>query len=331
MNLRFVWMALKKMDVKGRLEDARQIADRAGKSRIAILVDMAVCAVRYGAGPADYRLFEFCSKNHQQRSTYITRGMNNTLVKKYNHAASVDIIDNKVRFCRHFGAFIGREWLPVENLTADALAAFCRGKERLLYKPEDGSCGKGVELIHLDQWTQEALLKWVQEKGGGLLDELVIQHPDMAKINPSSVNTVRIVTLRKDGVTTPLFGFLRMGMGGKVVDNLNSNGIAAKLELTDGSIHLPAAGKDGRVHTCHPETGTPIVGFVVPHWEKVLQLAIQASAVVPQVGYVGWDIAVRETDVVLIEGNGYPGHDILQLPAYTPDHIGLKSVIEAFL
>ena len=116
MDIGFIMKALKKMDVKGRLEDVREIADRVGKSRIAILVDMAVCAARYGAGPADYRLFEFCSKNHQQRSTYITRGMNNTLVKKYNHAASVDIIDNKVSFCRHFGAFIGREWLPVENL-----------------------------------------------------------------------------------------------------------------------------------------------------------------------------------------------------------------------
>jgi len=212
MDIGFIMKALKKMDVKGRLEDVREIADRVGKSRIAILADMAVCAVRYGAGPADYRLFEFYNKNHQQRSTYITRGMNNTLVKKYNHAASVDIIDNKVTFCRHFGTFTGREWLPVENLTADALAAFCRGKDRLLYKPEDGSCGKGVELLHLDQWTHERLLQWLQKKDGGLLDELVIQHPDMAKINPSSVNTVRIVTLRKNGVTTPLFGFLRMGI-----------------------------------------------------------------------------------------------------------------------
>lgn len=331
MDLGFIVKAMKKMDVKGRLEDAREIADRVGKSRFVILADMVTCAVRYGAGPADYRLFELYNKNHKQRSTYITRGMNNTLVKKYNHAASVDIIDNKVEFYKHFSAYTGRAWLPVEGVTAEALADFCQGKDRLLYKPEDGSCGKGIEMIHLDQWNQAQLLAWLQDKGSGLLDEVVIQHPEMAKINPCSVNTVRMVTLRKDGVTKPVFAFLRMGMGGRVVDNLNSDGIAAKLELEDGSIRLPAAGKDGRLHSCHPETGTPIVGFTVPHWEKVLQLAKDASAVVPQVGYVGWDIAVRENDVVLIEGNGYPGHDILQLPAYTPDNIGLKSMIAEFL
>lgn len=331
MDLGFVIKALRKTDVKGRLADVKQIARRTGKPQAVILADMVQCAMRYGAGPADYRLFELYSKTAQQRNTYITRGINNALVKKYNHAASIAIIDNKPEFYERFGAYTGRQWLPVCGLTMEALAAFCEGKERALYKPADGSCGKGIEMIQLSRWTQEALFTWLQEKGGGLLDEVVIQHPAMAKINPCSVNTVRVVTLRKDGMTKPVFAFLRMGMGGKVVDNLNSDGIAAKLELADGSIRLPAAGKDGRLHCCHPETGTPIIGFVLPHWEKVLQLARDASAVVPQVGYVGWDIAIRENDVVLIEGNGYPGHDILQLPAYTPDNIGLKTMIEEFL
>lgn len=52
---------------------------------------------------------------------------------------------------------------------------------------------------------------------------------------------------------------------------------------------------------------------------------------IPQVRYVGWDVAVRENDVLLIEGNSYPGHDILQLPAYTPNGYGLKPILEPYL
>ena len=331
MNIRFVFRALAEMDIKGRLEDVRQVARKTGKPVITVLADMLVCAVRYGAGPVDYVLFELYSKTPAQRSTYITRGINNTLVKKYNLTGKNRKIDLKTEFSQHFEAYIHRSALPVAGVTREALAEFCTGKKRVLYKPADGCCGRGIELIDLEAWSQERLYLWLWEKQDGLLDEIVEQHPALAAIYPASVNTVRVVTLRKDGVTTPLFAFLRMGTGGKVVDNLNSAGIAAKVNVADGRISLPAAGKDGAVHYTHPETGGSIVGFQIPHWDLVIELAQKASEVVPEVGYVGWDIAVRENDVILIEGNSYPGHDIYQLPAYTPDHIGLKPEIEGFL
>lgn len=330
-QIKFIAKATLKMDVKKRLVDVCQVSAQTGKCKAAVLADMLVCTFKYGAGPADYRLFELYSKTPQQRATYITRGMNNHLVKKYNNADHYPKIDNKKEFYHEFAKYTKRDWLPLDGLTPEALERFCAGKERVLYKPSCGSCGKGIEMINLAEWKVDMLYAYLKEKPDGLLDEAICQHPDMARIYDKAVNTVRVVTIRKDGVTTPVFAFLRMGTGGKVVDNLNSDGVAAKLELSDGSITLPAAGKDGRLHSCHPETGTQIIGFTVPHWEQVLQLAKDASAVVPQIGYVGWDIAVRTQDVVLIEGNGYPGHDILQLPAYTPDNFGLKSSIEAFL
>ena len=331
MEMRFAVKAMLEMDVKGRLADAKQVAAKTGKPTAAILADMFGCAVRYGAGPADYKLFELYSKTPLQRSTYITRGINNSLVKKYNDLSQTHKIDIKTEFYQYFAQYTGRRYLPAAGVTRETLAEFCTGKDRVLYKPADGCCGKGIEMIDLKAWPLEKLYLWLWEKKEGLLDEVVEQHSAMAALYPDSVNTVRLVTLRKAGVTTPLFAFLRMGMGGKVVDNLNSAGIAAKLELEDGSITLPAAGKDGRLYYSHPQTDTPIVGFTVPHWDQVLRIAQGASEVVPEVGYVGWDIAVRENDVVLIEGNSYPGHDILQLPAYTPENIGMKSLIKHFM
>ena len=331
MEVRFAVKALLEMDVKGRLADAKLIAQKTGKPVWVILADMVGCAVRYGAGPADYKLFELYSKTPAQRGTYVTRGMNNALVKKYNDLSQTHKIDIKTEFYQYFAGFTGRRYLPVKNITREALAEVCEGKTRVLYKPADGCCGKGIELIDLTKWSREKLYLWLWERQDGLLGEIVEQHHAMAEIYPCSVNTIRLVTLHRDGVTTPVFAFLRMGMEGKVVDNLNSAGIAAKLELADGSINLPAAGKDGCLYYRHPQTGTAIVGFKVPHWDKVLQIAREAAQVVPEVGYVGWDIAVREDDVVLIEGNSYPGHDILQLPAYTPDNTGLKSAVADFV
>ena len=124
---------------------------------------------------------------------------------------------------------------------------------------------------------------------------------------------------------TPIKGGKRIGAVTHVLVNDPTTGYGIFIE------NMLAEAKDGSLYTGHPQTGTPIVGFSVPHWDQVFRIALEASEVVPEVGYVGWDIAIREGDVVLIEGNSYPGHDILQLPAYTPDNIGMKSLIADFL
>lgn len=52
---------------------------------------------------------------------------------------------------------------------------------------------------------------------------------------------------------------------------------------------------------------------------------------IPQLGYIGWDIAVSETGPQLIEGNEFPGHDILQMPPHVPDKIGMLPRFRQFL
>lgn len=331
MDLHFITKAASAMDIKARLSDVHTLSEQTGYSRFHILTDMVRCALQYGAGPADYRLFELYSKTPRQRKSYVTRGINNQMVKKWNDADYCLCIDDKVQFHRNFSEFTRREYLPLEGITLETLKAFTAGKDRILYKPAREGCGRGIAPIIPGQWAPEKLLTYLKEKPDGLLEEMVIQHSLLHRINPASVNTVRMVTLRDGEKCVPIFAFLRMGTGGKVVDNLNSAGIAAKIELKDGTIRTPAAGKDGTRYTTHPDTGAEIMGFTIPHWDQVLRATEEASAVIPQVRYVGWDVAVRENDVLLIEGNSYPGHDILQLPAYTPNGYGLKPILEPYL
>ena len=70
-------------------------------------------------------------------------------------------------------------------------------------------------------------------------------------------------------------------------------------------------------------TGTPIKGFQFPDWDKATDLVKRASMVIPQVAYIGWDVAFSDKGPVLVEGNDFAGHDIYQLPEHTHDHMGI--------
>ena len=59
-----------------------------------------------------------------------------------------------------------------------------------------------------------------------------------------------------------------------------------------------------------------------------MEEAKKAALVCPEVGYVGWDIAVTPDGPVLVEGNEFPGHCLYQLPPHTPDNYGVLPLFE---
>ena len=320
-----------KMDLSRVNHDVKRVSKKSGKSSIRIFFDMLYCGIRYGAGPLDYDLFEFYNLNRKQRKTYVTRGVNNALVKKYNNKNMWHIFDNKNEFNTIFSDYINREWLFTENLKLQEFEAFAQGKAGFIYKPKDGTCGRGIEKILFENNDLSTIYKNIMDKPHGIIEEIVVQNSKISEIYPLAINTVRVVTINDGTSVTPVFAFWRIGNNGKFVDNLNSGGMAAIINIEDGTITLPAADKDGIKYTNHPYTNKSIVGFTIPMWDEVLKTVSEAAKIVPQVGYVGWDIAFSENSVQIIEGNCFPGHDILQLPAYTPDKIGLMSRVEKFL
>lgn len=308
-----------------------QTAKASGRSRIYIAFDMLRCAIRYTAAPADYALFEFWALTPAQRKTYVTRGINDRLVKKYNDRSLWHVFDNKNEFNTRYAKYIGREWMQLQPDGFDAFDAFLSRHDCVFYKPLNLSCGWGIEKIDVAAVEdRRALFDRLIAKGGGLIEERIIQHPEMNRMFPGSVNTIRLVTINDGKDVTVVFAFLRVG-NGKFVDNLNSGGMAAPIDPETGIVTHPAADKDYKAYDVHPATGTPFVGFRIPRFAEAVAMVREAALIEPRMGYVGWDVAVMPDGLCLVEANSFPGHDILQLPPHVPDKIGLMSRIERFL
>ncbi|MBO6158354.1 MAG: hypothetical protein J6P72_03705 [Firmicutes bacterium] len=316
------------MDFKAMAGKIDGIHKKTGKNPVLILADMANCAVRYGAGYMDYDLFEMYDLTPEQRDTYITRGRSNELVKKYNDRSYSHTFDYKDEFDAKFSKYLHRDWAPItETGTEDKARALkvIEAHDIVFAKPVDGSCGKGVErLVKADFDSAEALYNYVKAYGKRyVLEEEIRQHPKVSSIYPGSINTVRIVTILKDDVAHVICAYFRIGNSGNAVDNFNHGGMVTPVDEETGIVKYPAMDKTKVVYEDHPVTGTHIQGFQFPDWDKARALVQHAAHEIPQMGYIGWDVAFSENGPLLVEGNDFTGHDLYQLKPHTPDKIGI--------
>jgi hypothetical protein len=66
-------------------------------------------------------------------------------------------------------------------------------------------------------------------------------------------------------------------------------------------------------HPRHPDTGAPIAGVQLPQWPAARELAFVLMDAFPELEHVGWDLAIGDGMVEVIEGNAtMPDVSLLQ-------------------
>ena len=323
---------LTKMDYKRMWSVTATVSERSGISRPRLTLDMLVCAVKYNAGYMDYMIARMWEQNDAQRRTVLTRGINNLIVRRMNDKTDWHAFDDKAAFNRAFSKWITRDWMEADGSTSiDTLKTFLKGKQTVFVKPLEGSSGQGIEKYTAPDWTDmDAFASKVRAVGKCVIEEGIVQHPRMAELNPGSVNTVRISTLIGDKKEGIVYAFLRIG-NGKIMDNVDCGGMAARVDLVSGRLLTVAADKAGHTFTKHPITGTEIIGFQLPCFEEAKAMCLEAMRMVPSMRYVSWDVALTEQGPTLIEGNSFPSHAVPQFAAHYPDKIGILPEFRAFI
>jgi hypothetical protein len=332
-KLTFFFKRLVRMDFAKMWKTTAFLQKKSGKSRLWLLWDMLRCALIYNAGYMDYKIAEMYRLTDAQKKTVITRGLSNTIVRRMNDKAYWHLFDDKATFNELFKEQVNRNWM---KLTADtdreAFKAFLRENGDLIAKPLEGSSGVGIERFTREHWQgrEEAFLKELLDKGIGIVEERVIQHPKMMELCPTSVNTIRIATLLGDQKQGVVYAFLRIG-NGRVMDNVDCGGMAARVDLQSGKLLTVGADKAGNTYEKHPMTGMPIIGFEVPYFHEAMEMCLTAAQKVPQMRFIAWDVAVTEHGPCFIEGNSFPSHAVPQFAAHYPDGIGIMREFREFL
>ena len=187
----------------------------------------------------------------------------------------------------------------------EAMNIVSKEDEVILKPSQESGSGRGIRFLKTDNADDmDELNKLLSDKKekNYIVQAIVKQHPDIAKIHPTSLNTIRICTLLLDDGVHVLSSVLRVGMNSSRVDNGTADGISAGIR--NGKLDEYAYNcVTGRRYAAHPQ-GFVFKDFEVPCFDKAVEIVTDAAYKIGNFRLVSWDIAVdSEGDVVLVEAN----------------------------
>lgn len=236
---------------------------------------------------------------------------------KYNQLSYWHFLTDKRDFNKHFHDYVKRDWVYVPDMTYNDFKDFVKAHDNLLVKPNEMYQGVGIrKLGKLDNESDyEAAYKELSSQKC-LLEEFIKQHPAMI-FGAKSVNTIRMYTfIDNEGKAHCLKAILRAGVGDTVVDNFHAGGVIYEVDMETGVVDCQGMqrGENGirLSHKIHPGTDIVMIGYKIPNWTIIVSSITKVAELLPECRYVGWDIAVTEDDMELIEGNHDADYELLE-------------------
>jgi hypothetical protein len=205
--------------------------------------------------------------------------------------------------------------LVAKHLRTEDDALFC--------KPEFGRGGNGIillskknGLIQLNNRpvSVETIMSFFKASENYIIQERFIQSSQMAKINKSSVNTLRIYTQIKNNNAVVPACILRMGVNNSFVDNLSQGGLMNVVNVNNGALSEYAQIKlEDKKYFEHPDSKYVFKGSKIKEWQEIKSQIIKFSELLCECKDLGWDVAIGENGFKVLEINIAHGIDHPQM------------------
>jgi len=289
-------------------------------------VDAFLSRVFHGAQLHYYFSFAMYRMNHMERMQFMNGRRLDKIERLFNTNKNKDaIINDKCGFNARFANYIKRDWMYGPDRTDEEIRAFLQRNDAIMIKPPETNMGIGVEKVVCEDALQDFSAFAQKVKGEKLLMEgFIRQHEEMSALNPTSVNTIRVVSVRdSSGEVHIIATSLRVGGAGQVVDNFKANGVQYPVDPVTGIVIGGGVMHDGTRNVYfHPSTNQQVIGFRIPNWERVIATVTEAAKIPENIRYIGWDMAITPEGCDIVEANINQGSNGMQL-----DGVGKYKII----
>ena len=139
-----------------------------------------------------------------------------------------------------------------------------------------------------------------------IIQERIVQHPELNRLCSTAVNTIRLITLiTPNGDVIAVRAGLRIGREGSCVDNCAKGGIFVGIDLNTGKLMKKGIIKPphGMLAYQHPDNNIAFEGFEIPFFKEAVEMSKELHSKLYRMHSIGWDIAITPDGPVFIEGN----------------------------
>lgn len=247
--------------------------------------------------------------NYLPEDVYFTK-----ICRFYNDYLVARAVNNKCDYSRIFWNIPqpeliaykkGDYWFADEELITEEKLLEIMNREGKGFIKVTTATGGGSGVTYVDKSKDKDYEKTILKVIGGIQKDIVIQRPliqhkDLSKLNESSVNTMRIVTMFRNGEVKIYSSLLRIGKANAKVDNGSiSVGITPDGKLKEYGYYLT-----GERVTSHPASGVVLKDYQLPSYQEARELVKKAHLRIPQFKLASWDVAIKEDGTpALIEVN----------------------------
>jgi hypothetical protein len=322
------------------------------KSSFRIFFDMTIWLLKYKEVNKNYYQWGFYSKTRDEMDKYVPyrKGQIGVkLVNRHYQNSSYDyvaLVADKLVFsilAQSFGiptapkyGIVSRKKLyQLSNLNVNCeWNEILSSEKEIICKPIDGQEGEGVFLLKVGLANPQLIkdgvaidlenLLSIFSNKTWILEKRISQHNIPATLNPTSLNTLRLTTIRNNQDISVISAIHRIGVGNMIKDNWAAGGIAVKVDLQSGFLGKYGYYRNSVITEKHPTTNIKFNEVQLPFFQEALDLVKFAHSCFYGLNTIGWDIGLSENGPIVIEANSNWSLDFVQQVDG-----GLKDVFES--
>jgi hypothetical protein len=199
---------------------------------------------------------------------------------------------------------------------------FIHENSKLFFKPVSGEGGSGIFVLKMANSklvlnNEEVNINQVVSKLNSsltyVIEDGIQQRDDISEINPSCVNTLRVIIQDKDEQMHLSVCILRMGRHNSDVDNSAQGGLSIQIDSETGrfSDYATAEHGGGTFYT-HPDSNFEFKNKQINGWEDIRGAIMKNAQHLLDFRDIALDVAITQVGIEIIEMNFGYGIDHLQ-------------------
>ncbi len=201
------------------------------------------------------------------------------------------------------GVFYDRQY---SLITKEKAIELLGDYQEVCIKPTRASgSGIAVKKVAVDGKIERVLDSYKKDY---IVQEILSQYEPLKKLNPTSVNVARIITLFINNKATVLSSTFRCGALGAFNDNsISKNGEGMfVIGVTDDGVLKDVGYYSCGVNIKKSHSGAEFAGIQLPNFDKAKEISLEIATQMPFARFVGFDIVFDEAgEPIVMEYNLY--------------------------